>query len=190
MREFDRKFSLHHLRTFDKELLRSITYIKGIYIAGGAALAMFDNKPKNIVDWDIYTENWSGLMEVQETLNRLGFKALPNKVDDIMNFDKKGTKVQVISKFMAPMEGLFNYFDLSICCVGYKEDKFYVSRNVHRDIRKKKFNFISTTSPKTVKKRVKKYINRGYKPSKTFWKDFEWYLNTRRFKIEQRGEFY
>lgn len=162
------KFNIQALRAFDKSVIGLISRTEGAWCAGGAALALYINKPHQINDWDVFVENLKIAHGFEASLLDLGFASPPANMRAgkyLRNFTKKDCKVQVIVK--TEIEGIsfindiFDDFDISVCQVAFNDlNDFYITKKAACNIRDKKFELLLKST--LTEERIEKYKEKGF----------------------------
>jgi hypothetical protein len=160
-------FNTYTLPSWDKQVFNVIIKTNGAWCAGGAALALYTNKPEQINDWDVFVESTKVKRNVECELHALGFHSARAE-GFLTEWEKSASnpcRVQVIEKYGLSgkdfINQIFESFDISVCKVGFHDaESFYIDENVVNDIENKIFRLHMETLKTNV--RINKYKNKGY----------------------------
>ena len=140
--------------------------INGPWIAGGACLAWYQNKPCT-TDIDVYFTNEKQFSAVEQNLRNFKFSELISTSKNALTFaitrsDEKWT-IQIIRKqFYPSLKSVISDFDITVCQIGWDGNKITVGEHFVRDVADRVLRF-DNFSPQS-HKRLVKYMCYGYKP--------------------------
>lgn len=169
-------FNTQFLGSLERLILELVSETPECYVSGGAALAMYTGQRHQISDYDIFSESRLAEISICEKLKRAGFRQI-GQTSAAVKFKNASVEAHVVSAGGLIVD-IMKSFDFSICQVAFDGKKFLVNQGSLEDIRMKRFNFVYTKFPELCKKRVKRYEQKGYSPSETFWDDFNRFVNS------------
>lgn len=147
----------------------------GPWIAGGACLRWFQNKPVGKhSDIDVFCKNEKQAEKLIDYIRHIGLSTHGNgsahviiKTDNACTFsinaNNKDWKIQVITcKYFNTIQEVIDNFDISVCQVATTGNEWILGNNTAKDINSHslRFNYISKQSPK----RLIKYWTYGFIP--------------------------
>jgi len=161
----------------DKDLVRVIypRFDKGPWIAGGAVLQWYQDKPVGQSDIDVYFSSKKQMEKLKEKLcgkDSSGFFSIGSthgpgyvklETKNAISIEYKGTTVQlIIARYYDNYDDILNKFDITVCQLTTDGSEIIGGDNTFSDIKNKvlRFNFYC---PAAVK-RLLKYITYGYTP--------------------------
>lgn len=140
--------------------------INGPWIAGGACLAWYQNKPCT-TDIDVYFANEQQFSAVEQKFRNFKSSELIATSKNALTFSvvhavEKWT-VQIIRKqFYPSLKAVISDFDITVCQIGWDGDKITVGKNFVHDVANRVLRF-QNISPQS-HKRLVKYMCYGFKP--------------------------
>ena len=155
----------------DRELVG--TYIKpdlqhGPWIAGGAVLRWYQNKPVGDHDVDVFVKNDEQFEQVKNNIiNKLNGTILFNS-DNASTYKvyiNRDTpyKIQLIKHYCDSLKDCLDRFDFTVCKISTDGVSWVKGQNFDRDFESKSLVIEGGLRPDSIK-RVVKYICYGYEP--------------------------
>lgn len=140
---------------------------KGPWIAGGAALAWFQNRPVDRSDIDIFCRDEEQRQKVirliqRESINTV-YRSTFADTFELIQDDKTHT-LQVIKRDFGSVDQLINSFDVSVCKIATDGQAFHMAPGTAYDINHKILRMDLPLRQDTVKRLVK-YWCYGYTPT-------------------------
>jgi hypothetical protein len=164
----DRRSNIYSLPAIDKLIINTIKGIKGCWIAGGAALALYTGEYNTIKDWDIFLDSPSRWDDVRKIFEDKGFVKTMES-DWSVTFNLGGVDLQLVTRYWyKSVADIFRKFDFTVCCFAIEGEDFCYIMDAKNDAMAKKFNFIYTDNLSVCVKRIARYGAKGYFPSNQF----------------------
>lgn len=167
----DRRTNIHSFPAIDKLIINTTKNIKGCWIAGGAALALYTGEYSTIKDWDVFFESSKRRDEVRKIFEEKGFvKSMESEWST--TFHLGGVDLQLVSRhWYRDVSDIFRKFDFTVCCFAIDGNDFCYIMDAKNDVMRKEFNFIYTDNLSVCVKRIARYGAKGYYPSSQFTLD-------------------
>lgn len=156
----------------DQEPVRIICpTTQGPFIAGGACLQWFQDKPVGWSDIDIFCVDMNQFNELRQRLytqSSCQEKYNTENASTLTFISKKNKMrnwtIQIISKrFYDGLEDVVNSFDISVCQIGTDGTNWVMGEHTASDIRNKVLRMNYPLQPQAAKRLVK-YCAYGYRP--------------------------
>jgi hypothetical protein len=164
----DRRSNIHSLPAIDKLIINTTKNIKGCWIAGGAALALYTGEYNTIKDWDIFLESPSRWEDVRKIFENKGFTK-STESEWSTTFSLGGVDLQLVTRYWyREVSDIFEKFDFTVCCFAIDGPDFCYIMDAKNDTMSREFNFIHTDNLPTCIKRIARYGAKGYYPSNSF----------------------
>jgi hypothetical protein len=147
---------------FNKIFFKDIPSNISCWIAGGAVRDYFSIGFVQS-DIDIYLSD-------QDNFNSLKYyfteteKLVPTFENvNVLNFYRKGKKVQLIKIFFQDLPSTIDSFDFTVCCCGVTREEVFYHETFFIDLAKKRLVINKLPYPVSTLRRLQKYILKGYK---------------------------
>jgi hypothetical protein len=144
---------------------------RGPWIAGGAALRWYQEKPVGENDIDVFCANAKQAADVIENIKSYGryttkFESENAVTLDYWNKDDYNRRwtIQIITRrYFTSLEDVINNFDITVCEVGTAGNEWRLGQFTARDIRERNLRFKMPLQPDAMKRLIK-YWSYGYRP--------------------------
>ena len=173
------------LPTTDLKVLRIAQNIPGCFIAGGAALALYNGEFNFLKDWDLFFSSRGTYKRAYDVFRDMGFyHKMDSRFGSTLELKGYGgsrsTKINLIDWFFPNnIKEIFDSFDFAICCFAVLGDTLYYTKGAQDDEEKKILNVVTLKEENIVLtfKRIARYGFKGYTPSNEFVLKFEELFN-------------
>jgi hypothetical protein len=154
-------------------------YLNGPWIAGGAAMAWYQNNPVQ-GDIDVFCNNKEQAEKLIDYIeNSIDMRPMNGSIQIIFKTENATTfdvsicdqnyrlvsiwKIQIITcKYFDTIQDVINGFDLTVCQVATAGNEWVLGEKTAKDLRERNLRFIHITSDSP--KRLTKYWCYGYRP--------------------------
>lgn len=142
---------------------------KGPWIAGGACLKWFQDKPVGRSDIDVFCKNKKQMNHLLRRLEKYLVSVVQTESNNAITLECSNTKgqtwtVQIISrKVFKNYNEIIDHFDISVCEIVTDGLTWKLGKHTARDIREKNLRFKYPLQNGSVKRLVK-YWSYGYRP--------------------------
>jgi len=176
------------LPSADLKILHAAQNLSGCFIAGGAALAIYNGEFKFLKDWDLFFSSFGSYNRAYNKFLDMGYKEVSHsnfgKMLELKSYgDGKSSKVNLIDWFFPnKVEEIFNSFDFSVCCFAIVGDTLFYTKQAKKDEKDKLLNIVHLKKENIVLtfKRIARYGIKGYVPSNEFVLKFEEFFKERK----------
>ena len=168
-----------HFSEEQQKVFNILTSVPGCYIAGGAALAMYDNNPVILKDFDVYCNTKTIRRIVYNKMydvfgSPLNYPTYPGNGSYLYNYLTFSTLTQLMLNKSKSLKSLFRSFDFTVCCFATDGKYYYFTPQAKRDLIKREIvcNEITSNELKTIS-RLKRYKSKGFRlNNEKFWNTF------------------
>ena len=169
------------LPTMDLKVLHIAQQLPGCFVAGGAALALYNGEFNFLKDWDLFFNSMASYNRAYSRFADMGFEEICcsdfGKTLELKGYgESKSSKVNLIDWFFPnDIEEIFNSFDFTVCCFAVKGDTIFYTKRAKEDEEQKLLNVVKLKKENIVLtfKRIARYGLKGYVPSNGFVLAFE-----------------